>query len=454
MKREQVANRRYGSEIEYGYLLTKGVDHDSFHPGWKTPDITSIGTFLQNGGRLYPDEELIEYSTPECPTLEELVLHEVAGERMVHEAYGGASEILSIHKRGIVPKGGYTTGAHENYSTRIRLLYESANDSAFDTHLAARTIFTGAGSLQPSRYVLGQKIRNDKKWHFRTQRSDAEGGPDRLELLCGDPNISLWALKMKFGTTSLVLRLLEQGVDLSDLALANPKQAAIAVAGKAENMSKPLKLASGKTMSALNLEEEFAGRAAMLPERFDIPQDEQDLIPDWFSITDSLRRYSETGETSEDMKQIDWYTKQERIDRVMTSRREREADPERDYYVGLAYELQYDQVPNGFGVKLRQEGKRFAPHAPSEEQIVKARTTPPKGRPKLRGAVIEGIKKGQVKGSITIKWDHISLFAFTKKGKKLSLGPVDQDYTDEEIKKETAHILAGVLKKPKAKAED
>lgn len=445
MPRETIVGRFYGSEVEYGW---RGSNRPSL--SGKPPEgVAAIGAFLENGGRLYVDlGQHPEYATPECKTLDDLVKHELVGERLVWSVYG--NDFDSIHKRCIIPDGtemygSHTLGAHENYATSVDIWdcaedVKAANIAGLSSHLATRTAFIGAGHTTREGYVLGQKMQevftnSENKTTGRSKplvntRDEPHNGGEnigihRLHVISGDANISPWAVRMKFGTTSLALRLMEHGVDLHDLALADPVQAARLVAGDITGMSTPLDLAnSGRRFTALDIQEEYANRAQVLSEHIELPDDEQQIIETWFATVDTLRAYTNNGQTRPLLGQMDWYTKREILDRV---KEKRKPEKQKEYFIDLAYELKYDEIIDGIGTKLRKS--RYAPYMPEETAIQEGFTKPPEGRAKMRGALI---KKGVAFQRIHSETEYSIDWGVFKRHQYMQL-PLHGDYTDEEI---------------------
>lgn len=416
---------------------------------------------------MHTDCGLIEYATPECGTLEELVVHELAGERLVWEAYGnGHTKANTIHKRCSTPTRGHSSGAHESYSTAVDLWTEIGvrdyNIDALAAHFATRTVFMGAGQPTDDGFALGQKMHSleaqrgtdttSKKTlvNLRDQPHAGEldqyvhgaKGPKlhRLHVTCGDANLSPWAIRMKFGTTSLVLRLLEHGKDISDLLLANPLQAAKIVAGNMDGMNIQLPLKSGKTKSALDIQETFVERAKKLSEEIELPAEEKAVIDDWFSIIHALRGDNLREDGKPGLEHIDWFTKYQLLEqdkeRNIHKKRSHEEIRTRENRV----ELFFDQIPEGKGVKLRQHPHRFSFYAPSEDAINKATTTPPEGRARLRGTVIKNLVERNAMVGAVPDWDRLK-----QEGKQTHIfGPIDGNYDDAEIERQVENILKNV----------
>src|SRR6266542_4330393 len=83
-------------------------------------DLGLANVILPNGARYYVDHAHPEYSTPECVTPRELVIHDKAGERVlersldeVRRTMPGAHR-LAVYKNNSDGKGN-SYGTHENY---------------------------------------------------------------------------------------------------------------------------------------------------------------------------------------------------------------------------------------------------------------------------------------------------------------------------------------------------
>lgn len=408
-KEIQPVQRVYGSEVEYSFTQ-HGIDSRSSAlttarlsiPPW----VPHVGEFLGNGGRLYKDLDLVEYATPECMTLSDLVLHELAGEYLAHHAVGDVEEVGVLLKRAIDTFGTYSYGFHENYSTPVNL-WDSRDIERFKkiqflaTHLATRTIYTGAGYYDDrTEYHIGQKMTHIKTLsstettrlrplvNMRNEPHDCTGADKRLHITCGDGNLSPWAIRMKFGTTSLVLRLLEHGWAADDMLLLDrPVEAAGEVASGLSGMKKVFKVNNGEYLSAIDVQEYFYGRCAAMAEVVDIPEEERMVLQEWGMILDSLRRYVATEEEDDSLSQIDWFARRKVVERGLARSRSHSFRDRKKYEVG------YDLIPNGAGRRLRAAGRLFSSHSPDESDVKKALTEPPQGRARLRGAVVQAASR-------------------------------------------------------------
>ena len=163
-------NRIFGIETEYGCLPP---DSDPF----LSPDFISVkakdwvfyrerlgivdlhyrgrdeppgnGGFLFNGGRVYIDMGHLEYATPECRGLFDLVAADRAGELIVQRALEqlGMAENASFFKNNIDHYTGATFGCHENYLVRRDVPFSQVLLPAMLPFFVTRQIFAGAGRV-------------------------------------------------------------------------------------------------------------------------------------------------------------------------------------------------------------------------------------------------------------------------------------------------------------------
>ena len=219
---------------------------------WEEPP--GNGGFLFNGGRVYIDMGHLEYCTPECLSLIDLLRYDHAGDTLVLQAVKGlrlAGEVSFI-RNNIDHYSGATFGCHENYLLRRTAPLTESNVMSMLAFLTLRLLYTGAGRvgsmtaaegrgeiIRPGAdglFQLSQRadyITNDLyEWvQFNraiiNTRDEPLGDPRkfrRLHLLHGDTNVLPTTLLLKAGTTALVLDLLE--IDrLPTIALADAVKA-------------------------------------------------------------------------------------------------------------------------------------------------------------------------------------------------------------------------------------
>nr|BAL54684.1 hypothetical conserved protein [uncultured Acetothermia bacterium]BAL58330.1 proteasome component [Candidatus Acetothermum autotrophicum] len=184
---------------------------------------------LPNGARFYHDHGHPEYSTPECRSLQELISHDKAGERIVWAAAQSYAQktgrAVSIFKNNI-DYHGMSFGCHENYLVSRRLSFEQLIAGLLP-FLVTRVLFAGAGRVGGENswvdYQLSQRadfftelcsVDTLDRRPLINSRDEPHADATlyrRLHVICGDANFSEYATALKVGTTALVLGTLEAG---------------------------------------------------------------------------------------------------------------------------------------------------------------------------------------------------------------------------------------------------
>jgi proteasome accessory factor A len=331
-------NRVVGLETEYGCLITMDEEHravdswparvknhlfkkgrvgalDLHYRDYEEPP--GNGGFLLNGGRLYLDMGHLEYATPECKTVRDLVAYDLAGDALVQSALDalGVRDDVAFLKNNIDHHTGATFGCHENYLMRRETEFTQERMGGLLSFLATRQIFTGAGRVgqaSPQAFEISPLPPYDKVDFQISQRADhivndiyqwvqfnraiinARDEPladyrrfRRLHLLIGDSNMSPFATALKVGTTHLVLMLMEEnrlprGVMLSDAVMATR------LVSRAGQVDALVTLENGRTETAIGIQEKFHAAAV---EALAGRDDETDwILEQWAWVIDALRR--------------------------------------------------------------------------------------------------------------------------------------------------------------------
>jgi pup-ligase protein len=244
------------------------------------------GGFLLNGGRLYLDMGHIEYASPECLLLRDMVTYDVAGDYLLQSALESLDAVdrVSFIKNNIDHETGATFGCHENYLMKREAQFTPPVLGTLLAFLATRQIFTGAGRVgqanplafdfqlpQPEVHVdfqLSQRadhIVNDiYQWvQFNRAIINARDEPladyrkyRRLHLLIGDSNMSPFATALKIGTTACVLSLLEEGRLPKNLSLSDAVQSTRDISRDSTG-AWIVRLENGKTIGGLEIQWQF-----------------------------------------------------------------------------------------------------------------------------------------------------------------------------------------------------
>src|SRR5437667_3765373 len=250
----------------------------------------SSNVFLENGARLYLDVgSHPEYATPECDSIKELVAHDKAGERILEHLLSAAE--MRLHEEGIsgevylfknnTDSAGNSYGCHENYLVARHGEFARMADVLIP-FFVTRQIWCGAGKVlhgpRGAQYCISQ--RAEHIWEgvsSATTRSrpiintrdephaDAERYR-RLHVIVGDSSMNEWTALLKVGVTDLVLRMVEENSVMRDLTLENPIRAIREISHDI-TCRRRMKLASGREMSAIEIQIEYFDRARKFVER-------------------------------------------------------------------------------------------------------------------------------------------------------------------------------------------
>jgi proteasome accessory factor A len=355
-------DRVVGIETEYGCLLSEDETHvnselwpakvknylfrkaaagtiDLHYRDYEEPP--GNGGFLLNGGRLYLDMGHIEYASPECLHLHDLVTYELAGDDLLQSSLValGAEGRVSFIKNNVDHHTGATFGCHENYLMKREAQFTPPILGTLLTFLATRQIFTGAGRVgqsnplafdfeppQPEAHVnfqLSQRadhIVNDiYQWvQFNRAIINARDEPladyrkyRRLHLLIGDSNMSPFATALKIGTTACVLSLLEEGRLPSNLVLADAVQSTRDIS-RDPTQRWIVSLENGKTIGALDLQWEFHRLAQKHLRNRSAETDW--LLESWSFVLEGLEKNHQTL-----IGGVDWITKRWLLETFMKS---------------------------------------------------------------------------------------------------------------------------------------
>ena len=312
MATSELQRRIYGIETEYGVTCTlrgqRRLSPDEV-ARYLFRKVVSWGrssnVFLENGARLYLDVgSHPEYATPECDSILECITHDRAGERVLEGLVAGAEQRLRDEGiRGTIylfknntDSAGNSYGCHENYLTRRTddLSYYAETLIPF---FVSRQIYAGAGHiLQTARGpVFSISQRAEHIWEgvsSATTRSrpiiNTRDEPHadserfrRLHVIVGDSNMSEYTNFLKVGAAACVLRMIEDPVImLRDLTLENPIRAIRDISHDVTCRRK-VRLASGRELSALDIQRELLDRALRYADQRGFTPEEQRALDMW-----------------------------------------------------------------------------------------------------------------------------------------------------------------------------
>jgi Pup amidohydrolase len=353
-------------------------------------DLGLANVILPNGSRYYVDHAHPEYSTPECITPRDLVVHDKAGERVLERSLAEvARELptgprLSIYKNNSDGKGN-SYGTHENYLVdRATAFGDIVRD--LTPFFVSRQVFCGAGKVGAeapweerghTAYQLTQRadffetevgLETTLKRPIINTRDEPHADPERyrrLHVIIGDANMCEVATFLKVGTTAIVLKMIEDRF-LPDLSIQNPVAALHAVS-RDISCTATVPLADGRHLSAVQLQWEYFEHAKKYVEREDDTQENQSVLTRWESILSAL----ETEPLSLH-RELDWVAKY----RLLAAYRERDGlewtDPKLQ-----AIDLQYHDVRRERGLYYKLEAGGKVERLTTDEEVDIAVMEPP-----------------------------------------------------------------------------
>jgi proteasome accessory factor A len=295
-------------------------------------DSKMINTVLSNGARYYVDHAHPEYSSPECATIRDAVLFDIAGEFILRESMNKANERLpqgvriDLYKNNSDGKGN-SYGCHENYLVDRHLPF--AKLAAFiTTHFVTRQVFCGSGKVghetptgvtDQSGFQISQRadffeelvgLETTMKRPIVNTRDEPHCDPQkyrRLHVIVGDANMSQFATYLKLGSTALVLSMIEDGMFPQHLLIAHPVHA-IKQISRDISMTEQVLMADGSRMTALAIQGELCAAARAYVEKSaycGISHDEaQQILLDWEQTLHLL-----VAQPISLVKKIDWIAK-------------------------------------------------------------------------------------------------------------------------------------------------
>ena len=376
-------------EAEMPMSDARGFNLDDVFP--QDIEMNMVNTVLTNGARYYVDHAHPEVSTPECRTASEAVLFDRAGEEIVRQSMLAAKRVLPDGAELVAYKNnsdgkGNSYGCHENYLLSRSVPFGEMA-ALITTHFVTRQIFCGAGKVgsefegMPNNSVpfqLSQRadffeeeigLETTLKRPIVNTRDEPHCDPTkyrRLHVIVGDANMSEVATFLKLGTTAILLSMIEDEQFEDDLVLATPVSA-IRQVSHDPTLKQKILLDSGKTYTALNLQEILCERAEKYADRFGLEsvgqEDGKLILSRWREALEGLRQDPSTMSHV-----IDWVAKKRIVDGIAERYDLRANDPRLK-----AIDLQYHDMRTEKCLALRAGLETMT----NPEDVLLATTTPP-----------------------------------------------------------------------------
>lgn len=426
----ELPKRIHGTELEYGVTQSRinpitnsrEVSRDTLNaallkyadtlPHLGSARLTSPSTnnILGNGARLYIDTgDHAEYATPEDDSFIGTVANEIVGEQHMRRVTEGVEGVSCTPNKRTIDEKGTTWGCHENYFVDgTNGLKTTLEDLAlFGVYAAARSVFCGAGALCGGRYTIAQKAGSFKEDFgtvstgpnkaFIHQRDEPHSKREdwfRLHVITGDPLMSPWATRMKFGTASLVIRLLEHGQTLPELRFASPIHEAARQIAADSTMTDRYKLQRGASVDALDINQQLVTAVQQLAKEVSLPDEELWSLEEWDKACAILRQDPRLYKH-----RIDWVMKQHLLEQQHERHGYAWTDPKMS---GL--DLLWGEIsPRGIGLKLRETS--FSDDMP-DASLLKERfdNAPSTTRANIRGKFVKAFSGQTDRASADWMW--------------------------------------------------
>jgi proteasome accessory factor A len=390
------------------------------------------GEFLGNGGRFYLDRGgHPEYATPECRAVRDLVIHEKAGDHLAQAlvesvrdllAASGRPAVLHLFKNN-VDAFGNSYGAHENYLVTPAVMQRIPAILPF---FVTRQIFTGAGKVSrggagEAPYQVSQRadfldrVYSDRTREVRgiinTRKREIPkyGHNLRLHLIFGDANLSEYALRLKFGTTALVLRLLEEGALEDFPVLHHPVQAVKKISARLDALFS-LEGKPGK-YTALDLQRLYLEKAQGFFSSRRPQPDEIETLTLWETTLEGLDGLAVSwsagvleADPGDLRRWLDWLLKLWLLNRAQQQHSFSWNDPR-----ARLLDMKYHDLDAETGLFARCLSLGLTDRLVRDDEVLRAQSEPPRDtRAWLRGQIIRCARGKEVELHIK-DWEKINL---------------------------------------------
>jgi proteasome accessory factor A len=353
-------------------------------------DVGLANVILPNGARYYVDHAHPEYSTPECASARQLVVHDRAGERIVERSLDALHETLPPGQRLTVYKNntdgkGNSYGTHENYLVDRRTPF-SRIVRDLTPFLVTRQLFTGAGKVgsegarsdrNRTSFQISQRadffeaevgLETTLKRPIINTRDEPHADPEkyrRLHVIVGDANLSEVATLLKAGTTGLILKLVEDEL-LPDLSLENSVASLHEVSWDL-SCRQTVRLRDGRRIRALELQWEYLDHAKKFVKENEPTAEHAEVLEWWERVLSGLE-----DEPFSLHRELDWVAKH----RVLSAYRERDGLDWRDPKLAMI-DLQYHDVRRSHGLYHRLAATGKVERLVSDAEVEHAVMEPP-----------------------------------------------------------------------------
>ncbi|MDD0858094.1 Pup--protein ligase [Arthrobacter alpinus] len=313
-----------------------------------------------------------------------------------------------------VDSAGNSYGSHENYLITRRGEFNRLADILIP-FLVTRQLIAGAGRVLPAqqggKFAFSQ--RADHIWEgvsSATTRSrpiintrdephaDAELYR-RLHVIVGDSNMSETTTMLKVGSLDLILRMVEAGTIMTDMRLENPIRSIREISHDITG-SHPLKMADGRTMTALDIQRHYLEKVSGFVRSHGA---HNSLVPQILDLWERTLDAVEAQNYSSIDTEIDWAIKAKLITSYADRHNVAWGSPE-----VAQLDLRYHDIDPQRGLFNMLERRGAAAKVATEAEISAAvDTAPSTTRAHLRGQFVNAARESG--RDYTVDWVHLKL---------------------------------------------
>jgi len=390
---------------------------DIHYRDWGEPP--GNGGFLFNGGRLYIDMGHLEYATPECGKLFELIAYDKAIERIIINTLRETAFPTVFFKNNIDHFSGTTFGCHENFQISREIPFYRVVIPTILPFLVTRQIYAGTGrvgtydetgefstthsNINQHPYQISQRadhiVTEVYEWiQFSRAIVNTRDEPlsdytkyRRLHLLVGDTNMSEYATALKIGTTALLLSAIEtfyqkhgERLPLPGLEIAEPIYT-IRHVSRDNTFKWRLALKSGKTISAIDLQREYLKFVQNFTEDYDA--ETTWTLNAWETILNDLENGWENV-----ISRVDWAAKKWILDTFID---EEKLDWDNPWI--KSQDLEYHNIDPENGLYYALQTQELIERVITDKQIEDAIENPPQDtRAKVRSFLMRTLTQNRI----------------------------------------------------------
>lgn len=369
---------------------------------------------LGNGARFYNDHAHPEYCTPECRTIDELVEHDRAGERILMacarhlSSQRGAAVRLYKNNTDFC---GHSYGCHENYLLPRSLPWDDLVHSV-QAYLVTRQIFAGSGkfAIESEDKFISPGFQISQRSDFFSElqsvdtmqrrpiintRDEPHANPRRFRrfhVILGDANMSPFATRLKVGVTALILEALVRDPKRKYPQLADPLSALTSISRDPAFRWEVRLLPSG-VGTALEIQREYLDAVRRLCDLSSPAK--ASVVESWSGVLDDLET-----DAMRCRDRLDWVAKLALVREFQRAQNLGDDDP---WLQSL--DLEYHRLDTAEGLYWGLEQAGVMKGVPDEKAVRRAVTQPPTTRATVRGKCIQKFASAVV----SAQWDHITL---------------------------------------------